>query len=129
MSNATKNLTLEEKRQRLLDKQKRIEEQIKQLEEREKNKAYTNLKHSKFVMGGDLFSAGFYLDPGDKIGHQGLISYVNRYGKAMVKYIDEYRAEHGDEGAMAERTGPEQRDIEDYTTSRMDTLRSENDVF
>lgn len=108
MSNATKNLTLEEKRQRLLDKQKRIEEQIKQLEEREKNKAYTNLKHSKFVMGGDLFSAGFYLDPGDKIGHQAFISYVNRYGKAMQRFIDEYRAEHGDEGSMAEQTGPEQ---------------------
>ena len=129
MSTTNKNLTLEEKRQRLIDKQKRIEEQIKQLEEREKNRQYTNLKHAKFVLGGDLFSAGFYLDPGDKVGHQALISYVNRYGKAMVKFIDEYRAEHGDETSMAEQPEAEQRDISDYTTSRMDALKDENDVF
>ncbi len=64
------------------------EARIKELKAKKESSKYG--KRMRYVLGGDVVAAGITLDPESEIKNQAFISYLKKYHRSIMRYIQDF---------------------------------------
>ena len=64
------------------------EARIKELKAKKESSKYG--KRMRYVLGGDCVAAGITLDPESEIKNQAFISYLKKYSRSIMRYIEDF---------------------------------------